>query len=75
MADPNPNCDGGRCRSATGQVRVYPIGGGGNLILCRYCWNYENAFRQRRDNPAAWPQVQWDTAKIYGETEPMGETK
>ena len=26
----NPNCDNEKCRSATGEVRVYPLGGGGN---------------------------------------------
>lgn len=40
----NPNCDGGRCKSATGEVRVYPLGGGGNLILCATCWAYENRY-------------------------------
>lgn len=70
MAD-NPNCDGGHCRADTGEVRVYPLGGGANLILCRACVAHENAYRAERGRdtgrPADWPVLQWDELAIYGE--------
>jgi len=66
----NPNCCGGHCRSETGEVRVYPLGGGANLILCSACWAYENHYRrtQGRDwfrDPNAWPQHEWSKAEVY----------
>jgi len=67
----NPNCDGSHCRHETGQVRVYPLGGGGNLILCAACWAHENQYRYERGRetkaPENWPQVDWATAEVYGE--------
>ncbi len=65
----NPNCDGGHCRYNDGDVRIYPLGSGGNLILCRACWEHENAFRRDRGNQA-WPLVNWDTAGRYPDDEP-----
>lgn len=65
----NPNCDGGRCKSATGEVRVYPLGGGGNLILCAACWAYENRYRAERARetkaPENFPQVKWEASEVY----------
>ena len=65
----NPNCDGGDCRSIIGSVRVYPLGGGGNLILCRACWGAENRYRamraQETRNEEGWPQVSWEGAEEY----------
>lgn len=64
----NPNCDGGRCAHSTGEVRVYPLVGGANLILCRSCWEHENQFRawrQKTASPGAFPQVDWHTAEGY----------
>jgi hypothetical protein len=67
----NPNCDGGNCRSDTGPVRVYPLGGGGNLILCSACWDQENRYRLDRGRetraPENWPTVAWDAAEVYRE--------
>jgi len=67
----NPNCDGGHCRVTTGQVRVYPLGAGGNLILCESCWKHENRYRlgrgQETREPSNWPQVDWSCAEVYGE--------
>lgn len=78
----NPNCCGGHCREATGEVRVYPLGAGGNLILCRACWAHENNYRcERQYNymqgskyysddkkraEANWPLADWHTAEVYG---------
>ena len=65
----NPMCSGDRCRHATGEVRMYPYGGGGNGIYCHACFDHENAYRHQRaretGEPANWPQVPWDTAKVY----------
>jgi hypothetical protein len=66
----NPMCDGNRCQHSSGEVRVYPLGGGGNLILCRACWDYENGFRAQRARetqaPDNWPQVEWKSSEVYG---------
>jgi hypothetical protein len=65
----NPNCDGGKCRTVIGDVRVYPLGAGGNLILCHACFAAENKHRYDRGRetkePRDWPQVNWHTAKEY----------
>jgi hypothetical protein len=65
----NYNCDGDKCQSATGEVRVYPIGAGGNLILCRSCWEHENDFNYQRGRemgrPQDWPLQDWNSAKVY----------
>jgi hypothetical protein len=67
----NPNCSGGHCRSETGPVKVYPLGGGGNLILCRACWAHENDYRRQRGldtrAPENFPVLDWDGAELYGE--------
>lgn len=65
----NPNCDGDHCQTERGQVRVYPLGGSGNLILCAACWAQENRYRRERGqetrNPTDWPQVNWIEAEVY----------
>ena len=69
MSDVNPNCDGSRCRDPQGKVRVYPLGGGGNLILCLHCAAHENNYRYTRGKetgaPENWPQVNWFECKVY----------
>lgn len=44
----NPNCCGNVCTSSDSEVRVYPLGGGANLILCLTCWVHENMYRHER---------------------------
>ena len=65
----NPNCDGDHCRIPSGEVRVYPLDGGGNLILCLACWAAENRYRYERGReaqaPGNWPQVAWQSADVY----------
>lgn len=65
----NPNCDGSHCRSEGGIVKVFPLGGGGNLILCSACWAHENNYRLARGyetkNKANWPTVNWKDAETY----------
>jgi hypothetical protein len=69
----NWNCDGGTAHSSNPEVRVYPLGGGGNLILCRLCWDHENKWRAQRTkevgDKTAWPQVDWNTAEVYSNQE------
>lgn len=73
MADTrNYNCDGGRCRTPKGEVRIMRLGPkgtlSGNLHLCHYCWNYENYYNRERANEtgnrAAFPQHDWEKAEI-----------
>jgi len=81
MSDINVNCCGSKCRDPHGEVRVYPLGGGANLILCHACWTHENSYRRMRqrnymlgspyhvdDSKRAeenWPQHNWDEAEKY----------
>lgn len=65
----NWNCNNDRCRNPKGEVRVYPIGSGGNLILCKHCFDYENAYNQRRARETKQPdffrQHRWDKCEVY----------
>jgi hypothetical protein len=65
----NWNCDNDKCVDAHGEVRVYPLGGGGNLILCQVCWAHENHYRIDRGietrQPENWPPQNWYSAEIY----------
>jgi len=65
----NYNCDGSYCREPHGEVRVYPLGSGGNLILCHACWANENRYRHLQGHwyqrPEDWPQHNWSDAKPY----------
>jgi hypothetical protein len=53
-------------------VRVYPLGGGANLILCRSCFTHENSYRAERGKfygqVDEFPQVDCDTANPYPES-------
>jgi len=66
----NYNCDGSHCSSPYGEVRVYPLGGGANLILCITCAAHENHFRFERGRetgrPDDFPQVNWFECEVYG---------
>ena len=68
----NPNCDNDKCTDPRGQVRTMPTGGGGNIILCRTCWENELRFRQER-NKELGKDVQfdlpsWESSLPYGWT-------
>jgi hypothetical protein len=59
------------------EVRLMPLGGGGNAILCLSCWAEENKFRFDMStifDPKDWPQHNFFTSKIYA-TENEGVTK
>jgi len=65
----NWNCDGARCTDANGETRMFPLGGGANLILCSACFAYENRYRARRGGERyGFPAINWVTAKRYPET-------
>ena len=62
------NCDGSGPH-ASGEVRLLPTGGDGNLILCQKCFEYELSWRRERNRGLA-PFAQfslptWESAKIY----------
>lgn len=67
----NPNCDGSHCLTESGEVRLYPLGGGANLILCAACFAHENQYRRERGRetgaPENWPLIDWTTARPYPE--------
>ena len=71
MKHKNYNCDGSHCTTSVGEVRVYPTGGGSNLILCQSCAAHENRYRYERGRdtgrPADFPQVNWFACAVYGE--------
>ena len=64
----NWNCDGDHCTDPYSEVRVYPLGSGGNLILCQACAAHENAYRYQRGKdtgrPKDWPQVNWFECRV-----------
>ncbi len=64
----NPDCCGDRCIRYNGEVRLVPIGGHGNLILCRECFVYEMNFRRRRNRELGdelFTILSWDKCKVY----------
>lgn len=56
----NWNCDGFGPHTS-GEVRVLPYAGGGNMILCKSC--YENEKRERQRQSADCPD--WNSLKVY----------
>lgn len=64
----NPMCDGSRCRSSQGQVRVLPHGDN-NHILCHTCYLAEIAYRKERnkelDPNVRYDLPKWEDLKIY----------
>lgn len=68
----NPNCDGSHCHNEAGEVRALPYGGGGNLILCRACFDHEITFRHERNRElseeAKFDLPPWQSLNVYGET-------
>lgn len=65
----NNDCCGSSPHEA-GEVRVMPLAGDGNLILCRRCWTRELNWRRDRNRElspeAAYDLPAWDHAKVYG---------
>jgi len=67
----NDNCDGDKCTSAAGEVRVLPTGGDSNAILCRSCFNHEMQFRRERNQDLAddckFSLPAWETLRVYNQ--------
>lgn len=62
----NPNCDMQKCRKAEGEVKMLPLRGDGNMILCRHCFETEVLHRKM---VLGWTEPRlvpfWDDAKPY----------
>lgn len=69
MSDINPNCDGSHCRDPKGEVRVLPLPGEANLMLCRDCFTHEMIWRRQRNldlcREAQYPIPAWSDLKVY----------
>lgn len=74
----NPNCDNDKCISPHGEVRVLPIGGDSNAILCWACYKHEMRYRKMMNRglygstpPPATPFKipAWEDLKIYNPEE------
>ena len=65
----NDQCDNRWCESANGQVRLLPLPGGANAILCFHCFAYEMRARTRANKDLAgdcrWDIPAWDSLEIY----------
>ena len=65
----NPNCDNYRCISNAGEVRVLPISGEGNAILCHSCLLHEMEFRRGRNRElggaSQFELPAWEGLQIY----------
>lgn len=67
----NNNCNGGWCASDDGEVRILPFGRGGNLILCRACYENEMHYRRERNTDTLHlratphPLPAWESLEIY----------
>jgi hypothetical protein len=70
----NPNCDGGNCSRAEGEVRVLPhtkSPNHGNSILCKSCYYHEIAHRRDRnmglETFAKYDLPDWESLTVYPE--------
>lgn len=63
----NPNCDGIYCNTTNGEVRLLPLGGDGNLILCKSCVEYEIEWRKNENKRAnrEFDIPNWDNLEVY----------
>jgi hypothetical protein len=63
----NPNCDGDHCRKEIGEVRLLPIGGDGNIIVCQSCYAHEMKYRRNRIalDKVEFDLPKWEALKLY----------
>ena len=65
----NPNCDSQRCIKEHGEVRVLPIEGSSNVILCKHCFEYEMRWRHGRNKDLSYSCrfdiPKWENLKVY----------
>ena len=55
----HPQCCGGHCFSAKGDVRTVKYPGGMTMDFCRHCYDKEMDYRRNR-NFSLSPEVQWE---------------
>lgn len=62
-------CGGRGPHSRLKEVRVLPIGGGANMILCRACFDHEIAYRRERNKrlseAAQYVLPTWDSLEVF----------
>ena len=67
----NPNCDEGHCSFSQGEVKLLPLPGDANLILCRSCHSHEIRWRRERNRElsqeARFPLPEWESLTKYPE--------
>ena len=67
----NPNCDNDKCTHADGLVKVLPLGGDGNLIVCYSCYLHEMRYRAARNRETKgadrdnWKIPKWQDLRVY----------
>jgi len=63
----NPNCDGACCVFSEGEVRKLLYGSsGGNMILCRECYEYEMSVRQHNiEQGISDVLILWEDLEVY----------
>lgn len=65
----NVNCCGSKCLEENGEVRILPLGGRSNLILCHACYVNEMEWRKlvNKATPetSQWPFPAWEDLKRY----------
>ena len=64
----NNNCDGAHCDGSE-EVRVLPLGGGANVILCRGCYRHEASYRRAMQvhYGGNWTIPAWQELEVYGQ--------
>jgi hypothetical protein len=74
MAQKNWNCDGDKCTNPNGEVRVLPLNGDSNLIVCYSCFLNEMRHREylnqdyvkpRLSKENKWDLPKWESLKVY----------
>lgn len=65
----NYNCDNDYCKYANGEIRVLPIGGDSNALLCKACYEHEILFRRDLNEDLGdsfkFKLPAWEDLKIY----------
>ena len=59
MSEQFNQCDGGH--ATNGEIRKYPIGGDGNMLICHDCYKKHRASMIEEGHPV----YDWDTLSIY----------
>ncbi len=64
----NTNCDKTKCTSSHSEVRLLPYGGGGNMIVCKACYEHEMEYRHDRNKETREDRFllpEWEDLKVY----------